>query len=634
MLSIQSASLTFGLRPILDDASIVIERGDRIGLLGRNGEGKSTLLKVITGEQSLDSGDIHRLPGIRISRLEQEITVADGMTIIDIVLDGLGEKGRLIHEYHLRAREASSGDSIALAKLDQIQKAVDAADAWSIDQKAHNIITRMGLDPDADYSSLSGGMKRRVLLARALANEPELLLLDEPTNHLDLDAITWMEEFLSRYQGTLVFITHDRRFLRKLATRIVELDRGRMYDWACNYDTFLERKQALLDAEDVANAKFDKRLAEEEVWIRKGIKARRTRNEGRVRALKEMREERRARLGKMGTADIRIQEGKSSGTLVAEAKGVHFSYDGNDVIKNLNTVIHRGDRVGVIGPNGAGKSTLIKLLLGEVSPKTGTIRIGTNLQISYFDQYRAALDETKTVMDNVSEGRDTVTIGGRDKHILSYLQDFLFTPERARSPVTVLSGGERNRLLLAKLFTRPSNLLVLDEPTNDLDIETLELLEEVVSEYTGTLIIVSHDRTFINNTVTQCLVLKGDGSVHEFVGDYDDWLRFDESQKRSVEAKAANKVDLKSNPSPSKADRQRKMSHKEQKELESMPALIEQLESEHARHLEVMSSPDFYRKKPGEIRQAQTDAQALEDKIRQTYERWEELESMATSIQT
>ncbi len=633
MLSIQSASLTFGLRPILDDATIVIERGDRIGLLGRNGEGKSTLLKVITGEQPLDSGDIHRLPGIRISRLEQEITVADDMTIIDIVLDGLGEKGRLLHEYHLRAREASSGDSVALAKLDQIQKAVDAADAWSIDQQAHNIITRMGLDPDADYSSLSGGMKRRVLLARALSNDPELLLLDEPTNHLDLDAITWMEDFLSRYQGTLVFITHDRRFLRKLATRIVELDRGRIYDWACKYDTFLERKQALLDADDVANAKFDKKLAEEEVWIRKGIKARRTRNEGRVRALKEMREERRARLGKMGTADIRIQEGKSSGTLVAEAKGVHFSYGGNDVIRNLNTVIHRGDRVGVIGPNGAGKSTLIKLLLGEMAPKSGTIRTGTNLQISYFDQYRAALDDSKTVMDNVSEGRDTVTIGGKDKHILSYLQDFLFTPERARSPVTVLSGGERNRLLLAKLFTRPSNLLVLDEPTNDLDIETLELLEEVVSEYSGTLIIVSHDRTFINNTVTQCLVLKGDGTVHEFVGDYDDWLRFDESQKKSDDVKQS-KSDSSVEPSKSKQDRPRKMSHKELKELESLPAQIEKLESDHTELIASMGSADFYRKAPSEIKRVQSELQALEEKIRKTYERWAELETMVSISQS
>jgi len=633
MITLQNASLTFGLRPILDQADLVIESGNRIGLLGRNGEGKSTLFKVITGEQLLDSGSIHRLPSIRISRLEQEITVADDLTIIDIVLDGLGEKGRLLHEYHQRAREASSGDSIALAKLDQTMKAVDAADAWSIDQKAHNIITRMGLDPDADYSSLSGGMKRRVLLARALANEPELLLLDEPTNHLDLDAITWMEDFLLRYQGTLVFITHDRRFLRKLATRIVELDRGRMYDWACNYDTFLERKQALLDAEEVANAKFDKRLAEEEVWIRKGIKARRTRNEGRVRALKEMREERRVRLGKMGTAEIRIQEGKSSGTLVAEAKNVHFSYEGKDVIKNLNTVIHRGDRVGVIGPNGAGKSTLIKLLLGELSPNLGTIRTGTNLQISYFDQYRAALDETKTVMDNVSEGRDTVTVGGKDKHILSYLQDFLFTPERARSPVTVLSGGERNRLLLAKLFTRPSNLLVLDEPTNDLDIETLELLEEVVSEYTGTLIIVSHDRTFINNTVTQCLVLKGDNFVQEFVGDYDDWLRFDENQKRSVDVKSS-KTDPKADPLKSRQDRQRKMSHREQKELEAMPSQLEQLESEHAKLLSAMSSPDFYRKSPTDIKQAQTNVQILEEKIRKTYERWEELETMVTSSES
>lgn len=630
MISLHSVSLTFGLRPILDDANIVIEKGDRIGLLGRNGEGKSTFLRVLTGEQAIDSGDVHRNPGIRISRLEQEISSAEGLSVVDVVLDGLGEKGRLLHAYHDCAKEAGMGSPQALARLDQLQKAVEAADAWSIDLQAQTIITRMGLDPEADFMTLSGGMKRRVLLARALANEPELLLLDEPTNHLDLDAITWMEDFLSKFQGTLVFITHDRRFLRKLATRIVELDRGRLLDWACDYDTFLDRKKALLEAEDVANAKFDKKLAEEEIWIRKGIKARRTRNEGRVRALKDMREERRQRLGRMGSAEIRIQEGGSSGTLVAEAKNVAFSYGSSDVITNLNTVIHRGDRVGVIGPNGAGKSTLIKLLLGQLAPKAGMIRTGTNLQVSYFDQYRAALDESKTVMDNVSEGRDTVTVNGKDKHILSYLQDFLFTPERARSPVTVLSGGERNRLLLAKLFTRPSNLLVLDEPTNDLDIETLELLEEVVSEYKGTLLIVSHDRTFINNTVTQCLVLKGDGSVHEFVGDYDDWLRFDQANK-IVEPAQASKSPTSEVPRQQRPERPRKMSHRELKELESLPSVLEQLEAEHASRVESMSSPEFYKRDPEDIKRAQFELQSLEEKIQTMYQRWEELEELSAA---
>lgn len=630
MISLHSVSLTFGLRPILDDANIVIEKGDRIGLLGRNGEGKSTFLRVLTGEQAIDSGDVHRNPGIRISRLEQEISSAEGLSVVDVVLDGLGEKGRLLHAYHDCAKEAGMGSPQALARLDQLQKAVEAADAWSIDLQAQTIITRMGLDPEADFMTLSGGMKRRVLLARALANEPELLLLDEPTNHLDLDAITWMEDFLSKFQGTLVFITHDRRFLRKLATRIVELDRGRLLDWACDYDTFLDRKKALLEAEDVANAKFDKKLAEEEIWIRKGIKARRTRNEGRVHALKDMREERRQRLGRMGSAEIRIQEGGSSGTLVAEAKNVAFSYGSSDVITNLNTVIHRGDRVGVIGPNGAGKSTLIKLLLGQLAPKAGMIRTGTNLQVSYFDQYRAALDESKTVMDNVSEGRDTVTVNGKDKHILSYLQDFLFTPERARSPVTVLSGGERNRLLLAKLFTRPSNLLVLDEPTNDLDIETLELLEEVVSEYKGTLLIVSHDRTFINNTVTQCLVLKGDGSVHEFVGDYDDWLRFDQANK-IVEPAQASKSPTSEVPRQQRPERPRKMSHRELKELESLPSVLEQLEAEHASRVESMSSPEFYKRDPEDIKRAQFELQSLEEKIQTMYQRWEELEELSAA---
>jgi len=624
-LHLQDASLTFGLRPILDNASLVIETGDRIGLLGRNGEGKSTLMKVFTGEQKLDSGEIRRQPGLRIARLEQEISTPDAITVLDVVLEGLGEHGRLLHKYHDLARMCAEGDNSKLDELGKVQREIDAADAWSMDQKAYNIITRMTLDADAEYNSLSGGMKRRVLLARALVNDPELLLLDEPTNHLDLEAIAWMEDFLARYQGTLVFVTHDRRFLRRLATRIVELDRGRMYDWACGYEIFLERKQALLDTEEVANAKFDKKLAEEEVWIRKGIKARRTRNEGRVRALKDMREERRNRLSRMGTADIRIQEGKGSGTLVAETKQVSFGYDGSDVIKNLTTTIQRGDRVGIIGPNGAGKTTLIRLLLGQLQPQSGTIRTGTNLQIAYFDQYRAALDENRTVMDNVSEGRDTVTIAGKDKHILSYLQDFLFTPERARSPVSVLSGGERNRLLLAKLFTRPSNLLVLDEPTNDLDIETLELLEEVIGEYSGTLLIVSHDRAFINNTVTQCLVMKGDGSVHEFIGDYDEWLRFDAERTSKKESQSQAKAKTETQSTSVKA---RKLSFKEAKELETLPQFIEQLESDHEKRVLTMSEPDFYKRDADDIRTFQSNLEALESNINTAYARWEELEAI------
>jgi ATP-binding cassette subfamily F protein uup len=626
MITLQNVSLSFGLRPILDEADLVIESGNRIGLLGRNGEGKSTLLKVLTGEQNVDQGQVRRQPGLRIARLEQEIQHAPGAKVLDVVLDGLGDKGALLHRFHDLARKSSSGDPSALKALAEVQKQIDASNAWSMDQQAQTILSRMSLDPDTEYDTLSGGMKRRVLLARALADDPELLLLDEPTNHLDIDAILWMEDFLIRYQGTLIFITHDRRFLGKLATRIVELDRGRLYDWACDYTTFLERKQALLDAEDVANAKFDKKLAEEEVWIRKGIKARRTRNEGRVRALKAMREERKNRLGKLGNAEIRIQQGQGSGTLIAEAKNVDFSYGDKKVISGLETIIHRGDRVGIIGPNGAGKSTLIKLLLGELNPQSGTIRTGTNLQIAYLDQYRAALDEYKTVADTVSGGRDTITIGSKDKHILSYLQDFLFTPERARSPVSVLSGGEKNRLLLAKLFTRPANVLVLDEPTNDLDIETLELLEEVISDYTGTLLIVSHDRSFINNTVTQCLVLEGDGNVHEFIGDYDDWLRYKE--KRDQEKQSSKSEQKKISSSPKSENRPRKLSFREQKELESLPIDIEKLETEHQLMIADMSSADFFKQEPEIIREKQQEMESLGKKIEEAYLRWETLEAI------
>lgn len=626
MITLQNVSLTFGLRPILDQADLVIEPGNRIGLLGRNGEGKSTLLKVLTGEQSVDQGQVRRQPGLRIARLEQEIHNNSGASVLDVVLDGLGEKGILIQRFHDLAKSSANGDASSLNALAEVQKEIDASNAWSIDQQAIAILSRMDLDPEAEFDALSGGMKRRVLLARALADDPEVLLLDEPTNHLDLEAILWMEEFLSRYQGTLIFITHDRRFLRRLATRIVELDRGRLYDWACDYTTFLERKQALLDAEEVANAKFDKKLAEEEVWIRKGIKARRTRNEGRVRALKAMREERRNRLGKLGNADIRIQEGQGSGTLIAEAKNVSFSYGEHSVISGMNTIIHRGDRVGIIGPNGAGKTTLIKLLLGELKAQSGNIRTGSNLQIAYLDQYRAALEEHKTVADNVSEGRDTITIAGKDKHILSYLQDFLFTPERARSPVSVLSGGEKNRLLLAKLFTRPANVLVLDEPTNDLDIETLELLEEVVTEYKGTLLIVSHDRTFINNTVTQCLVLEGDGSVHEFVGDYDDWLRFkDQREKTQQASKLQTKKALDSEKTEKKP---RKLSFREQKELETLPIEIEKMEEEHQSKVTEMSTADFYKLDASVIREKQTEMEQLSKNIEAAYHRWEELEAL------
>jgi len=624
LLQLKDASLSFGLRPILDQVNLVIEPGERIGLLGRNGEGKSTLLKVFTGEQVLDSGQLHRLPGLRIGRLEQEIVTTPHQTVFELVRDGLAHHEELLQRYHHLTTQIAQGQIQLNSELAHVQKAIESENAWNVDQKADAILSRLNLDPQAEYAQLSGGMKRRVLLARALVNEPELLLLDEPTNHLDIEAIAWMEDFLYRFKATLIFITHDRRFLRKMAQRILELDRGRLFDWACGYDAFLERKQALLDNEEAHQVKFDKRLAEEEVWIRQGIKARRTRNEGRVRALKQMRLERRQRLERIGNVNFRLQESKGSGTLVAEARHVDFSYEDKPIIRDLSTIIEKGDRVGIIGPNGAGKTTLIRLLLGELRPSAGHIRTGTNLEIAYFDQHRALLDETQTVMYNLSEGRDTITINGRDIHILRYLQDFLFTPERARSPVSVLSGGERNRLLLAKLFSKPANLLILDEPTNDLDLETLELLEEVINEYTGTLIIISHDRDFINNTVTQCLVLQGDGSVHEFIGDYDDWLAF----KASQQATESSKTSTKEIANASTGERPKKLSLKEQKELSQLPSTIEQMELEHAERLAQLSAPEFYKQDHIAIKDFRESLEQLEQQISSMYDRWQLLEEL------
>jgi len=624
LLQLKDASLSFGLRPILDQVDLVIEPGERIGLLGRNGEGKSTLLKVFTGEQVLDSGQLHRLPGLRIGRLEQEIVTTPHQTVFELVRDGLAHHEELLQRYHHLTTQIAQGQIQLNSELARVQKAIESENAWNVDQKADAILSRLNLDPQAEYAQLSGGMKRRVLLARALVNEPELLLLDEPTNHLDIEAIAWMEDFLFRFKATLIFITHDRRFLRKMAQRILELDRGRLFDWACGYDAFLERKQALLDNEEAHQVKFDKRLAEEEVWIRQGIKARRTRNEGRVRALKQMRLERRQRLERIGNVNFRLQESKGSGTLVAEARHVDFSYEDKPIIRDLSTIIEKGDRVGIIGPNGAGKTTLIRLLLGELRPSAGHIRTGTNLEIAYFDQHRALLDETQTVMYNLSEGRDTITINGRDIHILRYLQDFLFTPERARSPVSVLSGGERNRLLLAKLFSKPANLLILDEPTNDLDLETLELLEEVINEYTGTLIIISHDRDFINNTVTQCLVLQGDGSVHEFIGDYDDWLAF----KASQQATESSKTSTKEIANASTGERPKKLSLKEQKELSQLPSTIEQMELEHAERLAQLSAPEFYKQDHIAIKDFRESLEQLEQQISSMYDRWQLLEEL------
>jgi ABC transport system ATP-binding/permease protein len=590
LLSLRGVSLAFGGPRLLDGVDLQIERGERVCLLGRNGEGKSTLLRLIDGQLGPDEGEVLRQQGLRIGRLAQEVPEGLGKTVADEVAEGLDD-----------GEGPSAGG----------------------DHRVDAVLSRMGLDGEARFEELSSGMKRRVLLARALVSEPDILLLDEPTNHLDIEAIRWLEEFLLRYGGTLIFVTHDRVFLERLATRILELDRGRLYDWACDYPTFLKRKEELLAAEERQNALFDKKLAQEEVWIRKGIEARRTRNEGRVRALKAMREARWKRRERQGTAKMQLQEAERSGALVIEAKGVAFGYEGRTVLSDLTTTIVRGDKVGIIGPNGSGKTTLLRLLLGGLTPSEGTVRQGTNLEVAYFDQLKAALEEEKTVQQNVSE-YETIPINGQPRHVLGYLQDFLFPPDRSRSLVKYLSGGERSRLLLAKLFTRPSNVLVLDEPTNDLDVETLELLEGLLVEYQGTVLLVSHDRAFLNDVVTSTLAIEPGGRVKEYDGGYDDYLR-----QRQAEAPAEKPTASAAKGTTPRDDRPRKLGFKEKRELESLPARIEELEATRQALHEAMADPAFYRQDSGEIAGTKAKLEALEQELAGAYERWEALEGLA-----
>jgi ATP-binding cassette subfamily F protein uup len=572
-----------------------VEEGERVCLLGRNGTGKSTLLRVIKGDIHPDEGEIAHRQSMRVALLPQEVPHGISGPTFDIVTEGLEEAGLL------------SG--------------MDAE--WQDRNQVEKTLSQMSLDPYAPIESLSAGLRRRVMLARGLVVDPDILLLDEPTNHLDVEAIEWMEEFMLRRGGTLLFVTHDRAFLQKVATRIVELDRGALIDWACDYATFLERKDALLDAETAQQQRFDKKLAREEVWIRQGIKARRTRNEGRVRALEKLREAGRERRASMGSVRLRAQDADRSGKLVIEATDVEYGYDsGQPVISRFSTLILRGDKVGIIGPNGSGKTTLLRLLLGELQPREGTVRHGVRLQTAYFDQLRAQLDEDKSVAENVGEGNDTILFNGNSRHIIGYLQDFLFSPEQARSPVGTLSGGERNRLLLAKLFSRPANVLVLDEPTNDLDMETLELLEGLLLEFSGTLLLVSHDRTFLNNVVTSTLVLEGEGAVGEYVGGYDDWQRQRKKPAPVVKSPARSE-----NLRPEKQRRQT-FGFKEQRELESLPLLIEALESEQKEIYRVLSDPSFYRQAGEEVASAKAKLESLEVDIEKAYQRWEVLEAL------
>jgi ATP-binding cassette subfamily F protein uup len=619
LIALHGVDFSVGGPLLLEHVDLAIEPGERIALIGRNGAGKSTLLRLLAGEIKPDDGEVRLEGGRRIGRLEQEVPLGAAGSVFDVVAEGLGEMGQLLADYHHLIHQ----DEIDVDALAEVQTKIEAAHGWGLDQRVTETLERLSLDGDADFGRLSGGMKRRVLLARALVSQPDLLLLDEPTNHLDIAAIDWLEGFLKQWNGALVFVTHDRRFLRALATRIVEIDRGQLTSWPGDWENYLRRKEERANAEAQETARFDKMLAQEEVWIRQGIKARRTRDEGRVRRLKAMRNERAERRGPTGTVKMASADAGASGKKVVEAKNVSFAHGETSLLKDFSTVILRGDRIGLIGPNGSGKTTLLKLLLGDLQPQAGEIRSGTQLQVAYFDQYRATLREDWNALENVAEGRESVTINGKSKHVIGYLQDFLFSPERARAPITRLSGGERNRLLLAKLFAQPSNLLVMDEPTNDLDVETLELLEELLADYPGTLLLVSHDRDFLDNVVTSTLVMEGDGQVGDYVGGYSDWLR----QRPVVSSGSAPKqAGLVPSVSVPAAAAKPKLSFKVQRELEGLPALIGRLEGEIAAFGARMHAPDYYQRDAALIAADNTAMASVQADLEAAYARWEQLE--------
>lgn len=629
LIRLRNINVSFGGPSILEGVSLSIDAGERLCLLGRNGTGKSTLLKVISGEVKAESGELEYKQSLKLAVLDQQPRLDISGTIFDVVAMGLGENAKLLQDYHHALHDfTENNNDQTIAELARAQDQVDINDAWQLNQQVEEVLSRMELDGDEEYLAQSGGMKRRVLLAKALVIKPDILLLDEPTNHLDLNAIQWLEEQLLNYNGALMFITHDRSFMRKISTRIIELDRGNLTSYPGNYDTYLQRKEEALHAEEVSNAHFDKKLAQEEIWIRQGIKARRTRNEGRVRALEKMRRESSERRKQVGKVSMNVAQADRSGKVVSEAENVSFDYDDKAIIKGLNTTILRGDKVGIIGPNGAGKTTLLRLLLGDLKPTTGTIVNGTKQEVAYFDQLRAQLDEKATVIDNLSQGREFVEVNGSTKHVIGYLQDFLFAPERARSPVSMLSGGERNRLLLAKLFSKPSNILVMDEPTNDLDIETLELLEELVMDYKGTVLLVSHDREFVNNVVTSTLVFEDGGQVSEYVGGYDDWLKYSaEVAKQNAKSKNAEKKSaVKIKDTNVEQKKEKKLSYNDQRELDGLPLQIESFEKEVDALQQSMASDDFYKQDEGLIKETQQQLAIIQKKLSHCYVRWEELE--------
>ena len=616
----------FGGPPLFEDITFNIEKGQRVCLVGRNGVGKSTMLRLFSGELLPDGGTVWRGQGITVAALEQDVPPGFEGTVFEVVAEGLGETGRVLAEHNRISRNIETANTYGMEKRrDHLQHELDTGGGWALFNRIESVLSRTRLNPGDMFADLSAGMKRRALFARALACEPDLLLLDEPTNHLDIDTIVWMEEFIRNNVKTLLFVTHDRAFLKNTATRILELDRGRLVSYDCGYDTYLKRRQADLEAEEKQNEVFDKKLSQEEAWIRKGIKARRTRDEGRVRNLEKMRAAYRARRGKIGNVRMQAQEAERTGKLVIEATALGFSYGQNPIVKDLSTVILRGDKVGIIGPNGVGKTTLLKILLKEMDPQTGSVRHGTHLQVAYFDQLRAQLDEQKTVRENIGEGNDYIIFNGERRHVISHLQDFLFSPDRCRTPVYILSGGERNRLMLAKLFARPANVLVLDEPTNDLDAETLELLEELLVDYPGTLLLVSHDRAFLNNVVTSTLVFEGDGRVIEYAGGYDDWLT---QRPTKEETPPPPKNNGKKNRQKATTPKPAKLGYMQKRELEALPQKIDTLESRQKELFEAMSDPQFYKKDKEEIARVKTDLDRVEREIEAAYLRWEELESL------
>ena len=620
LITFKDVSVSFGADAILDQANLIIEPNERIGLIGRNGAGKSTLLKLIDGEVIADDGEIIRQQSIITGRLIQEVPNDIEYDIRSVVALGDEDRGSYLARYY------TEGDQ----QDPELTEQLNESDAWTLDHQVKRLCSKFDIDPTSQFKDLSGGMKRRVLMARALVKEPDILLLDEPTNHLDIDTIQWLENLLVSLNITLIIVSHDRSFIDKLCTRIIELDRGLLSSYPGSFQTYLETKAKALEDEATLNAKFDKKLAQEEVWIRQGIQARRTRNEGRVRALKKMRDERRQRRERQGTASINLNQGGKSGKVVIEAENLHASFkdaSGNNknIINDFSCRIMRGDKVGIIGPNGCGKSTLIKILTGENEPHSGKIKIGTNLQVAYLDQHRSAIRDDLSVQDNVS-GHTEISINGQSKHIMGYLQDFLFSPSRARAPAAKLSGGERNRLMLAKLFTQPFNFLVLDEPTNDLDYETLELLEQLLMDYAGTLLLVSHDRTFLDNVVTSTIAFEGDGNVHEYIGGYKDWLKQKRQQQKELTNKESKPKDVQATPKAKAATPKKKLSYNLQRELDQMPQKIDQLEKDIEALTVEMSKPEFYQQDPKLVAETGSKLKTLQDELEQCFVRWEELE--------